>query len=80
MGHPERLMWIGGVMLVLGAVVPFLMVIAVLPASLFLSMFSYLASIGGLFMGLIGLAGVRGRVEAREQQAEDGTGEMFDFR
>ena len=79
MGHPGRLMWIGGVMLLLGAVMPFLMVISVFPNSLLLSALSYFASIGGLFLGIIGLAGVRGRTEARDRKAEDGTGDMFDF-
>lgn len=80
MERSTQMMWIGGLMLVVGAVLPFLMVIMVVPKSLLLSLVAYVCSVGGLFVGLIGLAGVRSRAVDRERRAEDGTGEMFDFR
>ena len=53
-----QLMWIGGAGLVFGAVAPFLMMIRVWEPSLWLSFLSYVTSVGGLVLGLIGLAGV----------------------
>jgi len=43
-------------LVVLGAVLPWLMVLQLIPASFILSMISYLASTFGLVMGLIGAA------------------------
>jgi di/tricarboxylate transporter len=51
-----QLIVIAGVLLVLGAVLPFLMVIRLLEPSFALSFFSYGASLVGLVMGLIGIA------------------------
>ena len=53
---PLQLIVIAGVLLVLGAVLPFLMVIRLLEPSFALSFFSYGASLVGLVMGLIGIA------------------------
>lgn len=80
MDRSDRMTWLGGLMLVVGAVLPFLMVIQVLPPSLMLSLISHVCSLGGLFVGLIGLAGVRGRMVEADRRKEDGTSEMFDFR
>ena len=52
--------------MVAGAVLPFLMVIKVLGASLLLSILSYVASVSGLFLGLVALSGLVG-----QQQRED---------
>jgi len=56
MAHPRRLIGIGTALLVAGAVVPFLMVARILDNSLLLSFASYAASVGGLFLGLLGVA------------------------
>ncbi len=80
MDRSDRLLWTGGLMLVVGAVLPFLMVIAVFPNSLLLSLIAFVCSLGGLFVGMIGLAGVRGRIVEADKRKEDGTSEMFDFR
>lgn len=56
MHDPVRQMWLAGGMLLVGAVLPFLIVIRVLPTSLFLSLLAYLCSIGGLFLGMYGLS------------------------
>jgi hypothetical protein len=53
---PLQLIVIAGVLLVLGAVLPFLMVIRLIEPSFALSFFSYGASLVGLVMGLIGIA------------------------
>ncbi len=53
---PLQLIVIAGALLVLGAVLPFLMVIRLIEPSFALSFFSYGASLVGLVMGLIGIA------------------------
>lgn len=45
---------IGFVLVVLGAVLPFLMVFRILESTFFLNFFAYGASMTGLFLGLIG--------------------------
>jgi hypothetical protein len=47
---------IGFVLILLGAVLPALMVIQVLPSTFFLNFFAYTASVVGLFLGIIGIA------------------------
>lgn len=47
-------MLIGFVLVVLGVVLPFLMVIHLLPSTFFLNFFAYGASLMGLFLGIIG--------------------------
>jgi hypothetical protein len=55
LGHnPKNLIWIGLVLVILGAVVPFLMVMGILQSSFFLNFFSYISSVLGLFLGIIG--------------------------
>jgi len=53
---PLRLLVIAFVLLLVGALLPFLMVIRVLEPSFALSFFSYAASFIGLVTGLIGMA------------------------
>lgn len=47
---------LGFVLVLLGFVLPFLMVLRVIPSTIFLSFLSYAASVAGLFLGLIGAA------------------------
>jgi len=54
--YPVKLLIIGGVLVVLGALIPLLMVLQVITSTFFLNFFSYAASIAGLFMGFIGVA------------------------
>lgn len=51
---PWALILIGFFFVVLGMVLPFLMVIRVLPSTFFLNFFSYGISLTGLFLGIIG--------------------------
>ena len=39
-----------------GAVLPFLMIMGIVPASLWLSFVTYISSVTGLFLGIIGAA------------------------
>jgi uncharacterized membrane protein len=52
----EYLILIGFVLVLLGAILPFLMVMKILPSTIFLNFFSYIASMVGLFLGIIGSA------------------------
>jgi hypothetical protein len=53
---PIKIILIGFVLVVLGAVLPFLMVIHILESTFFLNFFSYTASLVGLILGIIGSA------------------------
>ncbi len=53
---PLRLISIAAILLLLGAVLPFLMVIGILEPSFALSFFSYASSLVGLILGLFGIA------------------------
>jgi hypothetical protein len=56
MNSPHYILYIliGFVLVVLGAVLPFLMVMRILESTFFLNIFAYGASMGGLFLGFIG--------------------------
>jgi len=52
----EYLILIGFVLVLLGAILPFLMVMKILPSTIFLNFFSYTVSVVGLFLGITGSA------------------------
>ena len=52
--RPITLMIIAFILLLVGWVLPFLMVIHVLPSTFFLNFFSYTASTVGLIVGIVG--------------------------
>ena len=54
--NPNYLLPIGFVLVLFGAVAPFLMVLGVLESTFFLNFLSFGASIVGLFFGLLGIA------------------------
>ena len=56
MSRNNKLILIAFVMVLMGAVLPFLMVIGVWQTSYLLSFTAYAVSIGGLFLGIIGAA------------------------
>jgi hypothetical protein len=56
MNSPRFLLSLGVILMLLGVILPFLMVIHVLESSFFLNFFSWGASVGGLFLGVIGVA------------------------
>jgi len=53
---PFKMILIGFALAVLGAVLPFLMVLHILKSTFFLNFFSYTASLAGLILGVIGAA------------------------
>jgi len=55
---PNRVIFVGFLLVLSGAVLPFLMVIRVLDSSLLLGFIAYSNSVGGLTLGLLGMATV----------------------
>jgi membrane associated rhomboid family serine protease len=53
---PGKIILIGFVLVLLGVILPFLMVIHVLPSTFFLNFFSFAASVFGLMLGMYGAA------------------------
>lgn len=64
--RPERLIAIAVIMLLFGCIMPFLMVIQVVTSTFFLNFLSFAASVGGLFIGIIGIAQLRTRPKNKE--------------
>jgi len=64
MNSPRLLLGLGLTLMILGVVIPFLILIHVVESTFFLNFFSWGASVGGLFLGIIGVATwVRNRKE-----------------
>jgi hypothetical protein len=51
---PWALILIGFLLALTGAILPFLMVIHIIPSTFFLNFFAYGASLTGVFLGIIG--------------------------
>ena len=56
MNSPRLLLSLGLILMILGIILPFLMLIHVVESTFFLNFFSWGASVGGLFLGVIGVA------------------------
>jgi hypothetical protein len=56
MRSPRFLLVLGLTLMLLGIILPFLMVIKIVPSTFFLNFFSWGASVSGLFLGMIGAA------------------------
>lgn len=54
--RPLQLIIIGFVLVMLGWILPFLMVLHVIPSTFFLNFFSYAVSLIGLILGILGSA------------------------
>lgn len=52
----NRLIVIGFILVLTGAVLPFLIVLGYLPSTLLLNIMAYIASTVGIFLGVIGVA------------------------
>jgi hypothetical protein len=66
---PGRMIFVGFILVVLVFLLPFLMMIQVIPTTFFLALISYMASLIGLFLGTIGAAFY---VRERRDQDEGG--------
>lgn len=62
---PRLLMAAGFGLMVLGVALPLLMILNVIPSSLFLNFFSYIVSFIGLMLGIIGVALYAGKFRNR---------------
>ena len=56
MNSPRLMVTIGLILMLLGIILPFLILIHMLESTFFLNFFSWGASVGGLFLGVIGVA------------------------
>ena len=56
MNSPRLMVTMGLILMLLGIILPFLILIHVLESTFFLNFFSWGASVGGLFLGVIGVA------------------------
>jgi cell division protein FtsX len=63
--NPKYYIYIGFVLLLAGFILPLLMVAKVLQSTLFLNFFSYIASVLGLMLGVIGIAYITARNRKR---------------
>jgi hypothetical protein len=66
--HPERLLLIAIILLLFGCIMPFLMVTQVVESTFFLNFLSFTASVGGLFLGIIGVAMQRLRTDKKKEE------------
>ena len=64
---PKILLGVGFILLVLGVALPMLMVLQILPSTLFLNFFSYGASFVGLIIGMIGAMSLVARSRKRDR-------------
>jgi hypothetical protein len=51
---PKRLIWIAFILLLLGVIFPFLMVMRIIPSTIFLNFLSFFLSLAGMVLGFIG--------------------------
>lgn len=66
--HPERLLLIAIILLLFGCIMPFLMVTRVVESTFFLNFLSFTASVGGLFLGIIGIAMQRLKTDKKKEE------------
>ncbi len=66
MKRPGSLIVVGFLMVLVGAVLPFLMVIRLVESTFLLNFLAYIVSVAGLFLGIIGIAMYIGNVSRRK--------------
>lgn len=66
--HPERLLLIAVILLLFGCITPFLMVTQVVESTFFMNFLSFTASVGGLFLGIIGVAMQRLKTDKKKEE------------
>ena len=54
--HPKYLFFLGSFFVILGVVIPFLIIMDYLELTMFLNFFSFIISLVGMFLGIIGAA------------------------
>jgi membrane associated rhomboid family serine protease len=68
---PFRLMAVGVALMVLGILLPLLMILHILESTLLMNFIAYLASFGGLLIGLLGVVDYARTQRKRENEDED---------
>jgi len=69
---PKTLIWVGGVLLVLGVAVPLLMVVKIIPSTYFLNFLSYAFQLIGMVAATLGIFSVvKVSRDARKAQDRD---------
>jgi|GEM_PF-902178 hypothetical protein len=68
---PFRLMAVGVALMVLGILLPLLMILHILESTLLMNFIAYLASFGGLLIGLLGVVDYARTQRKRENEGED---------
>jgi hypothetical protein len=63
---PKKIILIGFILVVIGVVIPFSIILELLPSTFFLSFVAYMSSIGGLLLGIIGAALYHGEDERED--------------
>ncbi|MDX1614741.1 MAG: hypothetical protein R3300_10565 [Candidatus Promineifilaceae bacterium] len=63
----NRLIVIGFILVLIGAVLPFLIVLRFVPSTFFLNFLAYGASIVGIFLGVIGVANYVGDMRRKNR-------------
>lgn len=66
--HPERLLLIAIILLLFGCIMPFMMVTRVVESTFFLNFLSFTASVGGLFLGIIGVAMQKLKTDKKKEE------------
>jgi len=56
MNFPRFLLSLGMILLLLGSIIPYLIVIHILPSTFTLNFFAWIATTSGMFVGYIGVA------------------------
>ncbi len=64
----NRLIVLGFLLVLLGAVLPFLIVLQFVPSTFFLNFLAYGSSVAGLFLGVIGVATHVGKVARKHRE------------
>ena len=68
--HPGRLLAIAIVLLLFGFVMPFLMALQVIESTFLLNFLSFGTSVLGLFLGVAGIAGYRGKQKPKDDDED----------
>ena len=68
---PKILILIGFVLVLAGAVIPWLIVLRVIPSTMFLNFFAFTASMVGIFLGMIGGATYVREVRRRNKSQDE---------
>ncbi len=63
----NRLIGMGFILVVIGAVLPFLIVLRYVPSTFFLNFLAYITSTAGIFLAVLGVALHVGKVRKKQQ-------------